>query len=83
MQCSKDASSHLWQECDSGVCVDPEGVRNLEKLNKFEQLDFTPFDPRCSRTEAKLRASDGSIFSVSKVGLSVFSANTHEVADCS
>jgi hypothetical protein len=47
--------------------VDPEGIKNLEELNKFTQLDFMPFDPRQKRTEGKLQAQDGSIFRISKV----------------
>ena len=50
------------------MCSEPEGLRNLEALNKFSQLDFIPFDPRAKRTEAKLQAPDGSIFRISKVG---------------
>ena len=50
----------------------PEGMRNLEALNKFSQIDFTPLDPRTKRSEAKLRAPDGSIFRISKVGWLVF-----------
>ena len=47
---------------------DPEGRRNLEALNKFILLDFMPFHPREKRTEGKLKAPDGSIFRISKVG---------------
>ncbi len=49
-------------------CPDPEGPKNLKKLNKFSQLDFAPFDPRTQRSEAKLRAPDGSTSRISKVG---------------
>jgi hypothetical protein len=59
---------NLCHRQEQGVCSDPEGLRNLKELNKFLQLDFTPFDPRYKRTEAKLQAQDGSIFSITKVG---------------
>jgi hypothetical protein len=48
---------------------DPEGLQNLEALNKFMLLDFMPFQPSHKRTEGKLKAQDGSIFRISKVGL--------------
>ena len=54
-----------WQEDDASP--DPEGQKNLEELNKFNQLDFMPFDPRQKRTEGKLQGPDGAIFRISKV----------------
>jgi hypothetical protein len=46
---------------------DPIGRKNLEALNKFKQLDFTPFDPRTKRTEGKLQDENGKIFRITKV----------------
>mmetsp|Transcript_53308 Transcript_53308/g.141266 ORF Transcript_53308/g.141266 Transcript_53308/m.141266 type:complete len:1012 (-) Transcript_53308:919-3954(-) len=43
-----------------------EGQRNLDKLNTFTQIDFTPFDPRTKKTEGKLRGPDGNVFSIAK-----------------
>lgn len=35
-------------------------------LDRHEQLDFTPFDPKLRRTEATLRGPDGGVFDVVK-----------------
>ncbi len=42
------------------------GVKDAKELNGFEVLHFTPFDPVHKRTEAKVKASDGKQFFVSK-----------------
>ncbi len=40
--------------------------QDLRKCDKYEQIDFTPFDPRTKRTEGKLRSPDGSVFKITK-----------------
>jgi hypothetical protein len=49
-----------------GEAEDPIGLKNLDALNKFKQLDFTPFDPRTKRTEGKLQDEQGKIFRITK-----------------
>jgi H+-transporting ATPase len=40
--------------------------QDLRKCDKYEQLDFVPFDPRTKRTEGKLKGPDGNIFRITK-----------------
>jgi H+-transporting ATPase len=40
--------------------------QDLRKCDVYEQLDFTPFDPRTKRTEGKLKGPDGNIFRITK-----------------
>ena len=40
--------------------------QDLKKCDAYEQLDFTPFDPRTKRTEGKLKGRDGKIFRITK-----------------
>jgi len=42
------------------------GAENLAKLNRYQQLDFTPFDPRTKKTVGVLRGPDGEEFSIAK-----------------
>jgi hypothetical protein len=53
------------EEGDPGA--DPEGLENLKELNKYTQLDFTPFDPLSKQSVGKLQGPDGSVFHISKV----------------
>jgi hypothetical protein len=38
----------------------------LEECNKYEQIDFMPFDPTIKRTEGTLRGPDGKVFKTTK-----------------
>ena len=40
--------------------------QDLIKCDKYEQLDFVPFDPRTKRTKGKLKGPDGNIFRITK-----------------
>ena len=40
--------------------------QDLKKCDAYEQLDFTPFDPRTKRTEGKLKGRNGKIFRITK-----------------
>ena len=42
------------------------GSANLEECDRYQQLDFTPFDPATKYTAGKLKAPDGSVFKVIK-----------------
>jgi len=45
--------------------------QDLSKCDAYEQLDFTPFDPRVKRTEGKLKGPDGNVFFITKGAPSV------------
>jgi len=48
------------------------GAANLEECDKYEQLQYVPFDPRTKRTEATLRnKATGEVFKVMKGALNV------------
>lgn len=53
---------------DGDLERDPIGIKNREELDRFEQIEFVPFDPRTKRTEGKLRGPDGKVFNITKVG---------------
>jgi H+-transporting ATPase len=38
----------------------------LDECNKYEQIDFLPFDPTIKRTEGTLRGPDGKVFKTTK-----------------
>jgi len=42
------------------------GVKDRDGFKSYQMLHFTPFDPVHKRTEASIKASDGSIFKVTK-----------------
>jgi len=42
------------------------GQKNLDELNTYTQIDFTPFDPRTKKTVGVLRGPDGKMFSIAK-----------------
>ena len=39
---------------------------DLAPLDKYEQIDFVPFDPTVKRTEATIKGPDGKVFKVTK-----------------
>lgn len=39
---------------------------DLDECNKYEQLDFMPFDPTVKRTEGTVRGPDGTVFKTTK-----------------
>jgi H+-transporting ATPase len=42
------------------------GSADLDECDKYEQLEFMPFDPKIKRTEATLKGPDGQVFKVTK-----------------
>ena len=57
---------------------------DLSKCDVYEQTEFIPFDPTRKRTEATLRAKDGSQFAISKGAVHVIlnlCANKEEIHD--
>ena len=55
--------------------------QDLSRCDAYEQLDFTPFDPRSKRTEAQLKGPDGKIFRVTKGAPHVILGMCHNKAD--
>ena len=58
------------------------GAADLVACDKYQQLDYKPFDPRVKRTEATLRHPDGHTFKVTKGAPNVvlaLSANKEEI----
>jgi H+-transporting ATPase len=43
-----------------------DGLENQGQLSDYEQADFVPFDPVRKRTEATIKAPDGTLFKVTK-----------------
>jgi H+-transporting ATPase len=43
-----------------------DGVKDRDGFKTYQMLHFTPFDPVHKRTEASIKAADGSIFKVTK-----------------
>ena len=52
--------------------------QDLIKCDKYEQLDFVPFDPRTKHTEGKLKGPDGNIFRITKGAPHVVMERTRE-----
>jgi H+-transporting ATPase len=42
------------------------GSANLDRCDRYKQLEYKPFDPRVKRTEATLQGPDGVVFKVTK-----------------
>jgi H+-transporting ATPase len=60
------------------------GVKNQAELNGYDTTQFKPFDPVHKRTEATVKAADGSVFKVTKGAVQVIlalSANKDQVKD--
>jgi H+-transporting ATPase len=56
------------------------GSANLEECDKYEQLQFLPFDPKVKRTEATLRR-DGKTFKVTKGAPNIVLNMCHNAED--
>jgi H+-transporting ATPase len=58
------------------------GAANLDRCDKYKQLDYKPFDPRVKRTEAVLVGPDGVQFKVTKGAPNIvlqLCANSNEI----
>jgi len=63
---------------DGCICA---AVKNKHKMNDFEELVYVPFNPTDKRTEATIRAPDGSIFRVTKGAPQIILGMAHNAAE--
>ena len=63
LSCKHDGEQ---EPIDRAICESPSVTNAATPISEYEVLRFVPFDPIRKRTEATLRAPDGSVFSVSK-----------------
>lgn len=63
---------------DGCIC---NAVTEKAKMNSFEEIVYVPFNPTDKRTEATIRAPDGSVFRVTKGAPQIILGMAHNAAD--
>eukprot|EP00052_Salpingoeca_macrocollata_P018415 m.151278 g.151278 ORF g.151278 m.151278 type:complete len:1020 (-) comp20689_c3_seq1:90-3149(-) len=85
---SKDPDDMILKAALAAKNVEPDAidkcilntVKNPELLQKYEQIDFLPFDPVIKRTEATIRGPDGRTFKTSKGAPQIILGMAHNSA---